>query len=134
MLDKAEAVEQYLPFDKARYAYIGEYIDVAKALGFELVNPDRVLNYLHYHRAYKTDYELESMRAATAIAVDGHKAAKACFSGGSEYQINQQLVGNYAKRCVSALLKYCVFKPKRCYFTLHHAREAGSPSSSLFLD
>ena len=31
--EKAEAVEKHLPFDKAKFAYIGEYIDVANALG-----------------------------------------------------------------------------------------------------
>ena len=89
MLSKANAVEKHLPFDKARYAYIGEYIEVAKALGFEHVNPDRALHYLHYHRAYKTDYELACMREANRIAVTAHHAAKAAFfAGQSEFDIN----------------------------------------------
>lgn len=89
LLTQAGAVEQYLPFDKSKYAYIGEYIEVAKALGFELVNPDRVMHYLHYQRAYKTDYELVCMREANRIAVDGHRAAKIAFEQGlSEFDIN----------------------------------------------
>jgi Xaa-Pro dipeptidase len=89
LLSQADAVEKHLPFDKSKYAYIGEYIEVAKALGFELVNPDRVMHYLHYQRAYKTDYELICMREANRIAVDGHRAAKIAFEQGlSEFDIN----------------------------------------------
>ncbi|MCF2947344.1 Xaa-Pro dipeptidase [Paraglaciecola aquimarina] len=89
LLTHADAVEKHLPFDKSKYAYIGEYIEVAKALGFELVNPDRVMHYLHYQRAYKTDYELDCMREANRIAVDGHRAAKIAFEQGlSEFDIN----------------------------------------------
>jgi Xaa-Pro dipeptidase len=89
LLTQAGAVEKHLPFDKSKYAYIGEYIEVAKALGFELVNPDRVMHFLHYQRAYKTDYELVCMREANRIAVDGHRAAKIAFEQGlSEFDIN----------------------------------------------
>mgnify|MGYP003633766801 FL=1 len=89
LLTQADAVEKHLPFDKSKYAYIGEYIEVAKALGFDLVNPDRVMHYLHYQRAYKTDYELVCMRGANRIAVDGHRAAKIAFEQGlSEFDIN----------------------------------------------
>ncbi|MEW9798474.1 Xaa-Pro dipeptidase [Alteromonas sp. CYL-A6] len=89
MLKQADAVEKHLPYDKKGYAYVGEYIEVARALGFDNVNPDRVLHYLHYHRAYKTDYELDCMRKANALAVAGHKAAKAAFlNGESEFDIN----------------------------------------------
>ena len=89
LLQQADAVEKHLPYDKRNFAYVGEYIEVAKALGFENVNPDRVLHYLHYQRAYKTDYELECMRKANALAVAGHKAAEAAFrEGKSEFDIN----------------------------------------------
>lgn len=89
MLKQADAVEKLLPYDKAKYAYVGEYIEVAKALGFENVNPDRVLHYLHYQRAYKTDYELHCMREANTLAVAGHRAAEAAFRDGkSEFDIN----------------------------------------------
>jgi Xaa-Pro dipeptidase len=88
-LTQANAVEKHLPFDKSRHAYVGEYIEVAKALGFDLVNPDRVLHYLHYQRAYKTDYELHCMREANRLAVNGHRAAHQAFEQGlSEFEIN----------------------------------------------
>lgn len=89
LLTQADAVEKHLPYDKCRYAYIGEYLEVARALGFELVNPDRVLHYLHYQRAYKTEYEQACMRIANQTAVAGHRAAEDAFrSGLSEFDIN----------------------------------------------
>jgi Xaa-Pro dipeptidase len=69
---------------------LGEQLEVARVLGFEQINPEGVLNYLHYHRAYKTDYEHVCLREANRLAVAGHKAAKAAFyDGQSEYAIQQ---------------------------------------------
>lgn len=88
LIDKPTKVEALLPYDKARVAYLGEQLELAKALGFTELNPEGVLSYLHYHRAYKTDYELVCMREANRIAVQGHRAAEACFrAGGSEFAI-----------------------------------------------
>ncbi|MBU3021153.1 Xaa-Pro dipeptidase [Aestuariibacter sp. A3R04] len=90
LLKQADAVEKYLPYDKKNYAYVGEYIEVASALGFTNVNPDRALHYLHYQRACKTDYELMCMRESNRLAVLGHNAAKqAFFNGESEFVIKQ---------------------------------------------
>lgn len=89
-LKQANMVEKHLPYDKSRYAYIGEYLEVAGALGFDLVNPDRIMHYLHYHRAYKTDYEQDCMRNANEIAVTAHKFARdKFFQYSSEFEINQ---------------------------------------------
>lgn len=90
LLKVPDQVEQLLPYDKEKFAYIGEYIEVAKALGFSQLNPEGVLNYLHYHRAYKTDYEQICLREANRLAVLGHKAARDMFyNGGSEYDIQK---------------------------------------------
>lgn len=90
LLTQADAVEKHLPYDKANFAYVGEYVEVAKALGFDLVNPDRALHFLHYYRAYKTDYEMACMREANRKAVAGHKAAEVAFRNNlSEFDINQ---------------------------------------------
>ena len=78
-LTNAGSVEKYLPYDKQKYAYIGEYLEVARALGFDNVNPDRVVNYLQYHRSNKTEYEQVCMREANRIAIQGHKAAASAF-------------------------------------------------------
>ncbi len=52
-------------------------------------NPPTVLNYLHYQRAYKTDYELAMLRVASKLGARAHRAAEAAFrTGHSEYDIN----------------------------------------------
>jgi len=90
ILSKASDVDQLLPYDKKGFAYLGAHIEVAQALGFDNINPEPLLNYLHFHRAYKTEYEQECMRQSNRIAVAGHKAAKAAFfDGASEYDIQQ---------------------------------------------
>jgi len=90
ILKKATDVDQLLPYDKKGFAYIGAHIEVAQALGFENINPELLLNYLHFHRAYKTQYEHECMRQSNRVAVAGHKAAKAAFyQGASEFDIQQ---------------------------------------------
>lgn len=90
ILSQPSQVDQLLPYDKSGYAYIGGHIEVAQALGFENINSDPLLNYLHFHRAYKTAYEQECMRQSNRIAVKGHKAAKAAFyNGASEFDIQQ---------------------------------------------
>jgi len=84
-------VDKLLPYNKAGYAYIGAHIDVANSLGFKSINPESSLNYIHYHRAYKTYYEQECIRRSNAIAVQGHKAAKTSFlEGSSEFDIQQE--------------------------------------------
>lgn len=83
-------VGQYLPYDKANTAYLGECVDVAKALSFGHINPDAVVHYLHYHRAYKTEYEKACMREANRLAVIGHEAAEQAFAAGeSEFGVHQ---------------------------------------------
>ncbi|MEM9103256.1 MAG: Xaa-Pro dipeptidase [Pseudomonadota bacterium] len=53
------------------------------------INSEAALNFLTWHRAYKTDYEKEQLREANGIAVRGHKAAATAFhSGGTEFEIN----------------------------------------------
>lgn len=90
MLLSPSEVGQILPYDKSNYAYIGSHIDVAQALSFGHINPEPLLNYFHYHRAYKTDYEKVCLREANRLAVQGHQAAKQMFfEQGSEYEIQQ---------------------------------------------
>ncbi|MGZ9896719.1 Xaa-Pro dipeptidase [Shewanella gaetbuli] len=91
LLVKADKIAEFLPENLADWAYIGEHLDVADVLEFTARNPDGVLNYLHYHRAEKTQYELACLRRANQIAVRGHIAAKnAFYNGASEFEIQQQ--------------------------------------------
>lgn len=90
IIQNPSEVEHLLPSEKAKWAYLGEHIEVADALGFDEVNPEAVLNYLHFYRAYKTDYEHVCLREANRLAVAGHRAAKETFfGGGSEFDILQ---------------------------------------------
>ena len=84
--DAAEA-KMHLPANIGRCAIIGE--DNAAVGEHVPNNPESVLNYLHWHRAYKTDYELGMMRVASKLGARAHRAAEAAFRGGaSEYDIN----------------------------------------------
>jgi Xaa-Pro dipeptidase len=56
-------------------------------------NPTNLLDYLHYHRAVKTNWEVDRIRRATAMAVPGHHAAKDAFdAGGNELDIYQSFM------------------------------------------
>ncbi|QDO99878.1 Xaa-Pro dipeptidase [Thalassotalea sp. PS06] len=88
VISKPDEIKSLLPADLSGAVYIGAHEELAKALGFSQFNAQPVLDYLHYHRAYKTDYELECMRQANKLAVAGHIAAKNCFyEQGSEFDI-----------------------------------------------
>ncbi|MBL4941177.1 MAG: Xaa-Pro dipeptidase [Colwellia sp.] len=88
ILKQASDVGKLLPYDKKGFAYIGSHIEVATALGFTVINPEPLLNYFHYHRAYKTAYEQTCMRQSNTLAVTAHQAAKkAFFTGDTEYEI-----------------------------------------------
>ena len=57
-------------------------------------NPTALLNHLHYQRAWKSPFELQAMREASALAAAGHTAAAECFSdGGSEFEIHLAYLG-----------------------------------------
>jgi Xaa-Pro dipeptidase len=90
-IKKPEDINSLLPARRDNVAYLGSAQARALSLGVpvEHINPQPVLDYLHFHRAYKTDYELACMREAQKTAVVGHRAAKEAFlSGMSEFDIN----------------------------------------------
>ncbi len=75
------AARAHLPDTLARTALIGEL-----PLKFGQVNPQSLLDSLHYHRAFKTGYEVECLRHANHFGALGHRAAQASFlAGGSEF-------------------------------------------------
>lgn len=90
-LANAGDIAGQLPPQRGRVGYIGCAPQRARDLGIAAanINPQPVLNYLDYHRAVKTDYELACMREAQKTAVIGHRAAHEAFlSGMSEFDIN----------------------------------------------
>jgi Xaa-Pro dipeptidase len=79
-----EDVRQHLP-STGRVALIAE---AQHLFGFDL-NPEALLNALHFDRAWKTDYELECMRRANERGARGHRAAERAFrNGASGYEIH----------------------------------------------
>ncbi len=88
-ISDVKEVENFLPKEKNKSVYLGEFTDIAKELGFELINTKSIVDFLHFNRAYKTDYEFYCLREANKIAVRGHRAAKeAFFNGASEFEIS----------------------------------------------
>lgn len=90
-LTSAEDIDRLLPAQRQSVAYIGPVPQRAAQLGIksDLINPQGAIDFLHYYRSYKTDYELYCLREAQKSAVVGHKAAKEAFlSGMSEFDIN----------------------------------------------
>jgi Xaa-Pro dipeptidase len=87
--EPAEA-SRHLPKAAARCAILGE---AQSALGdygaWKPNNPRPVLDYLDYHRAFKSEYEISMMRAATERGVRAHRAAERAFrAGASEFGVH----------------------------------------------
>lgn len=100
-LPTADNIGSELPVSRKNIAYIGAVPERALSLGItaDNINPQRVIDYLHYYRAYKTDYELSCMREAQKTAVAGHRAAYEAFqSGMSEFDINQAYLATTGHR------------------------------------
>ncbi|EUD05569.1 Xaa-Pro dipeptidase [Providencia alcalifaciens] len=91
-LKNADEIKGFLAsIQKDHLAYIGSSATKAESLGISThnINPKPVLDYYHYHRSYKTDYELYCMREAQKMAVNGHLSAfEALQAGASEFDIN----------------------------------------------
>ncbi|MEM9621445.1 MAG: Xaa-Pro dipeptidase, partial [Pseudomonadota bacterium] len=55
----------------------------------QVINPTALLDYIDFHRARKTGYELMLMREASDIGARGHLAAAEAFAaGGSEFAVH----------------------------------------------
>ena len=82
-----EEAARHLPKDAARCAILGE---PQSAVGdYVPTNPVPVVDYLEYHRAYKTPFEIAMMRAASRIGARAHRAAERAFrAGASEFGIH----------------------------------------------
>jgi Xaa-Pro dipeptidase len=87
VIRKPEEALEHLPADPSRCAILGEPLSALGA--FTPDNPPAVVDYLEYHRAFKTPYELAMMREATRMGVRGHRAAERAFrAGASEFGIH----------------------------------------------
>jgi Xaa-Pro dipeptidase len=75
-----------------RAAYVGNEVERARSAGLE-PNPEKLLFRLDWDRAYKTDYEVQSLDEASALGAKGHRAAREAFeAGASELEIHYAFV------------------------------------------
>jgi Xaa-Pro dipeptidase len=99
-------------------------------------NPAALIQHLDYHRAWKTDYELACIRAATASAVLGHRgAAEAHAAGDSEFEILLD-VPRASGQTTAALPSPPLIGAGRHAAVLHsqHYRQDRRPAGSLLID
>ena len=109
----------------------------ASVAGIEVNNPGSVLDYLHYHRAYKTAYELELMREANRIGARAHRAAEQAFRRGeSELGIHQAYLA--AAGQIDAELPYSSIVALNEHGAVLHymdfTRQPPTPARSLLID
>ncbi|QIW15361.1 Xaa-Pro dipeptidase [Pasteurellaceae bacterium RH1A] len=88
VLGQAGDIAQYI--QNPQYcAFLGEDEALAQGLGFGQINPQKVLNILHFERSIKSEFEIACIGQAQISALRGHEAAKeAFFAGLSEFEIN----------------------------------------------
>jgi Xaa-Pro dipeptidase len=82
-------LENYLKGRKI--GYLGPNAKLANLLGIadSAINPENLILYLNFKRAYKTEYEIMQLRQANKMAILGHQAARDCFlNHGNEYDIH----------------------------------------------
>ncbi|HEY7700053.1 MAG TPA: Xaa-Pro dipeptidase, partial [Vicinamibacteria bacterium] len=73
-------------------AYLGNEVERARAAGLAL-NPEKLVSRLDWDRAYKTDYEIQTLDEASALGAKGHRAALRAFeAGASELEIHYAFV------------------------------------------
>ncbi len=90
VIRKPEEAQQHLPKNAARCAILGEPQSAIGHYGaYKPNNPQPALDYLDYHRAYKTPYEIAMLREASRRGVQAHRAAERAFrAGASEFGIH----------------------------------------------
>jgi Xaa-Pro dipeptidase len=96
-----------------------------------------VVDYLHWHRSYKTPYELELMRQASRIATRAHRAAEQAFrAGGSELDIHQAYLKTAG--AIDAELPYasivCLNEHGAVLHYTHFDRKPPAQSRSFLID
>jgi Xaa-Pro dipeptidase len=135
VIRKPEEALAHLPKDAARCAILGE---PQSALGdYTPNNPQPVVDYLEYHRAYKTPYEVAMMREATRKGVRAHRAAEAAFRAGlSEFDIHLAYCGA-ARQDANDLPYGNIIALNQNGAVLHYMeldREAPAQSRSFLID
>lgn len=85
-LDEAVSL---LPAKLDKTVWIGEPHAILEEWGVGRINPEDVINRLHFERAVKTAYEIECLREANRMGARAHIAAEAAFrNGAAEFDIH----------------------------------------------
>lgn len=80
---------RHLPGNLSRIAYVGELHECFADWALGPRNPAALLDCVHFHRAWKTDYELFCLREASRLGAAAHRAAEQAFrDGASEFEIH----------------------------------------------
>ncbi len=77
-----DEMRKILPTNLTNTAFLGEEINRFKEYGFKSLNNEKLIHFIHYHRRFKSEYEIECMRRANALASLAHLAAKKAFLEG----------------------------------------------------
>lgn len=86
---KLDEAVSLLPSNLGKAAWIGEAESLVKEWGVGKVNPGDLINRLHFERAVKTGYEIQSLRDANRLGARAHLAAESAFrNGAAEFDIH----------------------------------------------
>jgi len=122
-----DAMKSVLSSNLKNTCLLGEEVSRFKDYSFKSINDENVINYIHYHRCYKSKYEVACMREANKIAAIAHLAARDAFlNGASELETHFAYLDsiNYRESEVpyenivafdesSAILHYVDYKRKK---------------------
>ena len=130
-----DQVRQHLPRDPDSCAIIGPADSIIEDIAPN--RPQTVIDYLRFHRAFKTDYEIECMREANRIGAQAHRAAEMAFrSGESEFGI--QMAYLHASGLTQAELPYSnIVALNQHGAILHYSnfdREPAASADSFLID
>lgn len=88
-IDDLDHVRHTLADELPHTALISEALEPIDGWHVKAMNPQGLIDYLHFQRTIKTEWEVENLREANRRAVRGHAAAKAAFfAGKSELAIS----------------------------------------------
>ena len=119
------------------FMYLGEHEQQARELGITQCNADDVLHFFHYHRAYKTAYEISCLREANRIAVVGHQAVKEGFyQGQSEFELTLTYLNAVAQSDYELPYHSIIAHNENAAVLHYHHRQRQAPTNihSLLID
>ncbi len=144
---KLEDIKKILPSNLQKTCFLGEEIKKFEEFGFKSLNDLKVINYIHFSRSFKSEYEISCMRKANKIASIAHIAAQnAFFEGKSELQTHLAYLSaiDYTDSDLpyqnivafdeaSAILHYVDYK-KESYYSKSFLLDAGASYNGYHAD